>query len=134
MSKDAGETRAGAGSRSSVSGRGSGATAALTRSSGLTKRKPTFRKVAGQVTEETGLTLDDFIAFVTELEGKAPDMDEVMENALDALFRRAKGFVAWRKSRLSAPVGDDEIEGALASLGAAESRPAGASSGARASR
>jgi len=125
MSKDAGEARTGA---------GSGATAAPARSSGLTKRKPTFRKVAGQVTEETGHTLNDFIAFVTELEGKAPDMDEVMENALDALFRRAKGFAAWRKSRLSEPVGEGEIEDALASLVVAGSQSSGTSGGARAPR
>jgi ribosomal protein L12E/L44/L45/RPP1/RPP2 len=86
------------------------------------------------VTEEAGHALDDFIAFVAELEGKAPDMDEVMENALDALFRRAKGFAAWRKSRLSAPVGDDEIEGALASLVTAGTQHSGASSGARGPR
>lgn len=69
------------------------------RTTGLLIRKPSHRKVSGRVTEIRGAELDDYLAFCTEVEGASPDMDDVLENALAALFARAKGFFSWRKKR-----------------------------------
>lgn len=69
------------------------------RTTGLIIRKESHRKISGKVTEGRGLELDDYLAYCLELEGRAPDMDTVLENALAALFRCAKGFGSWRKNR-----------------------------------
>lgn len=113
-------------------GTSSGTSSAPARSSGLTKRKQTYKRVAGNVDEETELTLKDYIAFVTEIEGRAPDMDEVMMNALEALFKRAKGFAGWRKNRLAAPVRENEAGGVPVTLVPAAAQTPGAPGGASA--
>ena len=85
------------------------------RTTGLLIRKPTHRKIAGKVTEERGAELDDFLIYCKEVDGVEPDMDEVLENALAALFSRARGFGPWRKERASKSA-DDDVESAIDSL------------------
>ena len=130
-SSGGGRARTAAGS---TEGTGGGAAAALgaaavvsgagsARSSGLTRRRPTFKKVSGEVAEDIYEELKDYLRFVKGIEGEEPDMGTVLENALDGLFKRAKGFKAWRKEEGA----DEEVEEALASLGGAV--PQGAASG-----
>jgi hypothetical protein len=85
------------------------------RTTGLLIRKPTHRKIAGKVTEERGAELDDFLVYCKEVDGVEPDTDEVLENALAALFSRAKGFGPWRKERATKSVADD-VESAIDNL------------------
>ncbi len=91
-----------------------GSGAATARSSGLTRRRPTFKKVGGEVAEDIYAELKDYLRFVKGIEGEEPDMGVVMENAFEALFRRAKGFKQWRKEEGA----DEEVEEALSGLGA----------------
>lgn len=128
----AGASAAGVGSREAGVNQ-AGAAVSHARTSGLLVRRPTYKRVSGNVTEETELTLRDYIDYVKEVEGEAPEMDVVVESALLALFRRAKGFGPWRKDRLSTPVNDEEIEGALSQLVPTQGGGAGASGGASAS-
>lgn len=82
----------------------------IQRTTGLVIRKPSHRKISGKVTELRGVELDDYLGFCTEVEGVAPDMDDVLENALAALFARAKGFSSWRKNRSQEDVLDIQVE------------------------
>lgn len=106
-----------------------------TRTTGLIARKKEERKVGGKVSAETGEQLDDYLDFCKEVEGAEPDMDVVVENALLALFARAKGFPAWRKDRAKlAKIVPDEVESAIDNLVAGGSQGGGsARSGAPAS-
>jgi hypothetical protein len=102
--------------------------AASARSSGLTRRRPTFKKVSGEVAEDIYDELKDYLRFVKSIEGEEPDMGTVLENALDGLFKRAKGFKAWRKEEGA----DEEVEEVLAGLGGAVPQGAAAGGGAQA--